>query len=83
MEHTTELGDAVALTPSLFLGHDLYGIEYTLLGSHQYVGWAVDTIRNGGTVLTADPKLAMAVMVMLGIPVPEALGKIDVLGGTV
>jgi hypothetical protein len=78
---TTEeaLGDAVALTPSLFLGHEMPHLDHLLLerDTDVDVHCAVRWIQNGGTVLTPSAVIAMHVMFCLHIPVPEALDKLD------
>jgi hypothetical protein len=64
--------DAVALTPSLFLGYKL-SIDHTDFLS---VDQAVETILSGGTVLVSDGTAALDIMLRLGITPSGALRKL-------
>lgn len=76
-ENQDDLGDAAALTPSLFLGHYLPHIDHLWLDAPERVPSAVEHIQYGGSVLTADPGLAISVMINLGLPLNGALEKIE------
>jgi hypothetical protein len=72
-----DLGDAFALTPTLFFGYYLPHLDHMTVESAAQIPDAVRHLVNGGTVLTALPRVAMWIMIDLGIPASEALGKLD------
>lgn len=74
--NSVDLGDAAALTPSLFLGHYLFHLDHIRLDRPDELPEAVAYIRSGGTVLTPDAGLATAAMLCLGISVDDALEKL-------
>lgn len=67
-----EEDDAVALTPSLFLGYKL-SIDHEDFDS---VEQSVDVISSGGTVLVSDGTAALEIMLKLGITPAGALRKL-------
>jgi hypothetical protein len=71
-----DLGDAGAVTPTLFLGNTLPNITHFMLTREFLVPVAVDWIKQGETVLTAHPHLALMVLLSLGVTLDEAQEKI-------
>lgn len=76
-EESNDLGDAIALTPSLFLGFYLPHIAHITLRTPDGVVPAVDYIHDGGTVLTSRPPLAVAVMLALGMSRADAMERLN------
>ena len=64
--------DAIALTPSLFLGYKL-SIDHENFSS---VDRAIETISSGGTVLVSDGTDALTIMLRLGITPSGALSRL-------
>jgi hypothetical protein len=67
--------DAVALTPSLYLGYVL-SMEHFVLATTDDLDKAVEHIRAGGIVRTPVRYLATMLLVRLHVPVNQILKKL-------